>query len=175
MVLVEKGFEGGCMAGNTRQLKSNEQKILRLLMDNKGYTFREIAKLVNLNEVSVRRLYNKLKQEDVFHSLHIPNFPLLGYRIMMVQNIHIASPFLIETKSIMRNVLDEWSNCIDCHETYDGKIIARSVWKNAEEFKKAHADFYRKFGTDWLQREDIDMIPLDNQSRLIRIKDLGFS
>jgi DNA-binding Lrp family transcriptional regulator len=158
------------MSGNTRSLKANEQKILRLLMDNKGHTFREIAKQVNLNEVSVRRIYNKLMQEDVFQSLHIPNFPLLGYKIMMLQRIYIASPFLIETKNIIRNVLDEWNNCVDCHETYDGKIIARSVWKNAEEFKKAHADFYKKFGTEWLQRENIDMIPLDNSSRLIRIK-----
>lgn len=161
------------MSGNTRSLKANEQKILRLLMGNKGYTFREIAGKVNLNEVSVRRIYNKLLQEGVFHSLHIPNFPLLGYRIMMLQRIHITSPFLIETKNIIRNVLEEWDNCVDCHETYDGKIIARSVWRNAEEFKKAHADFYKKYGTEWLQREHIDMIPLDNSSRLIRIKDIA--
>ena len=143
-------------------------------MDNKGYSFREIAKMVNLNEVSVRRLYNKLKQDNVFYSLHIPNFPVLGYKIMMVQRIYIASPYLIETKNLIKNILDEWGNCIDCHETYDGKIIARSIWKNAEEFKKAHADFYKKFGTAWLQRENIDMVPLDHASRIVRIKDIEF-
>ncbi|MBW2967267.1 hypothetical protein KY362_02160 [Candidatus Woesearchaeota archaeon] len=152
-----------------RSLKANEQKVLRLLIDNKDLSFREIAKLVDLNEVSVRRLHNRLKLDNVFYSLNIPNFPALGYRIMMVQRIYITSPFLIETKKIMNNILSEWSNCIDCHETYDGKILARSVWRDPEEFKKAHACFYRKFGTDWLSREHIDMVPLDNTSRLFRV------
>ena len=165
---------GATMDSTTRSLKTNEEKVLRLLLDNQGYSFREIAKMVSLNEVSVRRLYNRMKQDNVFHSLHIPNFPILGYKIMMIQRIYIASPYLIETKNIIKNVLDEWGNCIDCHETYDGKIIVRSVWKNAEEFKKAHAGFYKKFGTSWLQRENIDMVPLDSTSRLIRIRDVKF-
>ncbi|NQU78797.1 winged helix-turn-helix domain-containing protein [Candidatus Woesearchaeota archaeon] len=150
-------------------LKINERKVLGLLIANRNLNFREIAKEINLNEVSVRRLHNKLKQENVFHTLHIPNFSVLGYKIMMVQRIYITSPFLIETKNIMKNIKSEWINCIDCHETYDGKIIARSVWRNAEEFKSAHAGFYKKFGTDWLQRENIDMIPLDGADQFIRI------
>ena len=152
----------------------NEEKVLKLLIENKDYTFREIAKQVSLNEVSVRRLHNKLKQENLFYNLNVPNFPALGYKIMMVQRIYVASPHLIETKKIISNILAEWRNRIDCHETYDGKIIARSVWRNAEEFKSAHASFYKKFGTDWLQREHIDMIPLDNTDRLIRISELAF-
>jgi hypothetical protein len=144
------------------------------LIENQDRTFRDIAKSVNLNEVSVRRLHNKLKQENVFYSLNVPNFPALGYKIMMVQRIYIASPYLIETRNIIKNILGEWGNCIDCHETYDGKVIARSVWKNAEEFKRAHADFYKKFGTAWLQREHIDMVPLNNAGRLIRINDIAF-
>jgi hypothetical protein len=133
-----------------------------------------MAKLVDLNEVSVRRLHNKLRQEDVFHALNIPNFPALGYKIMMVQRIYVTSPYLIEIRNIIRKIMGEWENCIDCHETYDGKILARSVWKDAEEFKKSHADFYKKFGTDWLQRESIDMVPLDNASRLIRVQGIDF-
>ncbi|MBN1543912.1 hypothetical protein JW898_00440 [Candidatus Woesearchaeota archaeon] len=155
-------------------LKVNEQRVLKLLIENKDYTFREIAKLINLNEVSVRRLHNKLKQDNLFYNVNVPNFPALGYRIMMVQRIYVASPFLIETKNIIRNLLGEWTNCIDCHETYDGKIISRSVWRNAEEFKRAHAAFYKKFGTEWLQREHIDMVPLDHADRLIRISELVF-
>lgn len=162
------------MQGSTGSLKVNEEKVLRLLIENKDYTFREIAKLVSLNEVSVRRLHNKLKQDNLFYNLNVPNFPALGYRIMMVQRIYVASPHLIETRNIMRNIMAEWKNCIDCHETYDGKIIARSVWRNAEEFKSAHAGFYKKFGTDWLQRENIDMVPLENTDRIIRINELGF-
>ena len=158
-----------------RLLKDNEKNILRLLLDNKDYSFKEIAKMVDLNEVSVRRIYNKLKQENIFYTLNIPNFPSLGYKIMMVQRIYIASPFLIETKKIMKNMLDEWVNCIDCHETYDGKILIRSVWKSAEEFKKAHADFYKKFGTEWLQREHIDMVPFDLGNRLIRVRDISIN
>lgn len=160
------------MSDSGRTLKANEKKILKILVENKDYTFREIAKLVNLNEVSVRRLHNKLKQENVFYSVNIPNFPALGYKILMIQRIHIASPYLIETKKIIRNILDEWGNCVDCHETYDGKIIARSVWRNAEGFKEAHADFYKKFGTAWLQREYIDMVPLDKAGKLVRINQL---
>lgn len=153
-------------------LKTNEKRVLKLLIENKDYTFRELAKMVNLNEVSVRRLHNKMKQDSMFYTLNIPNFPVLGYKIMMLQCIQIASPHLIETGKICKQISDEWTNCIDCHETYDGKIIARSVWKNAEEFKQAHADFYKKFGTVWLQHENIDMIPLDNANRLIRVNDI---
>jgi len=155
-----------------QSLKVNERKVLKLLMENRDYNFREIAKSVNLNEVSVRRLYNKLKQDNIFYTINVPNYAVLGYKIMMVQKIYVSSPYLIEMKSIMRNILGEWGNCTDCHETYDGKIIARSVWKNAEEFKKAHADFYKKYGTNWLQRENIDMVPLDNMTRLVRVNDM---
>lgn len=161
------------MSDARRTLKVNEKKILKLLVENKDYSFREIAKLVNLNEVSVRRLHNKLKQESVFYNVNIPNFPTLGYKIMMIQRIYITSPYLIETKKIIKNILEEWGNCVDCHETYDGKIIARSVWRNAEEFKDAHADFYKKFGTAWLQREHIDMVPLDNAGKLVRINQIA--
>jgi DNA-binding Lrp family transcriptional regulator len=162
------------MHNHNCSLKVNEKRILKLLIENQDRSFREIAKLVNLNEVSVRRLHNKLKQENVFYSLNIPNFSMLGYKIMMVQRIYIASPFLIETKNIMNNILGEWGNCIDCHETYDGKVIARSVWKNAEAFKESHANFYKKFGTDWLQREHIEMVPLDNGGKIVRINNIDF-
>ena len=157
----------------TCSLRLNEKKILQMLVENKNYVSREIAKSVELNEVSVRRIINRLKQENILYTLNIPNFPALGYKVMMVQRIYITSPFLIETKKIMQNMLNEWSNCIDCHETYDGKILARSVWKSAEEFKNAHAAFYRKFGTEWLQREHIDMIPLDEEQRMIRVKGIS--
>lgn len=157
-----------------RSLKSNEKRILQLMLENRDLSFREIAKLVGLNEVSVRRLHNKLRQDGVFYTLHIPNYPELGYRIMMVQRIYITSPFLIEMRKLIKNFQDEWDNCIDCHETYDGKVLCRSVWRNADEFKEAHASFYKKFGTAWLQRESIDMVPLDNASRLIRIKGVSF-
>jgi len=153
-------------------LKTNEQKILRLLLENKDYSSREIARKVGLNEVSVRRLSNKLRQDDVFHSLNIPNFPMLGYKVLMVQRIYVASPHLIEIPGIIRNIQDEWRNCIDCHETYDGKILVRSVWPAAEDFKTAHAGFFKKFGTEWLQREHIDMVPLDQKSRLINVRDI---
>ncbi len=162
------------MTENRRSLKVNEKKILKLLMDNKDYTFREIAKQVNLNEVSVRRLHNRLKQDDIFHSLNVPNFAALGYNILMLQKIHVTSPYLIETKKIISDLMAEWNNCIDCHETYDGKIFVRSVWRNAEAFKKAHADFYRKFGTKWLQQEHIDMVPLDHSAKMIRINGVDF-
>jgi DNA-binding Lrp family transcriptional regulator len=155
-------------------LKENEKRILKLLLENKDHSFREMAKLVDLNEVSVRRLHNKLRQEGVFQALNIPNFPALGYKIMMMQRIYVTSPYLIEIKNIIGQIMGEWENCIDCHETYDGKILARSVWKDAEEFKQAHADFYKKFGTAWLQRESIDMVPLDDGSRLVRVEGISF-
>lgn len=164
---------GAIGISHINSLKANEKRVLQILVENQDYTFREIAKRVGLNEVSVRRLHNKLKQEGVFRNINIPNFPLLGYRIMMVQRIYITSPHLIETKRIMKNILDEWPNCIDCHETYDGKIIARSIWSDAEAFKSAHAGFYKKFGTEWLQRENIDMVPLDHESHLVRINHIG--
>ncbi len=159
---------------NQNSLKVNERKVLQLLMENKDYSFREIAKLVNLNEVSVRRLHNKLKQDNVFYTLNIPNFSSLGYNIMMVQRIDISSPYVIEIRNIIKNMMGDWKNCTDCHETYDGKVIIRSIWRNAEEFKKAHAEFYKKHGTAWLAHEQIDMIPLDNSTRLLRVSDVAF-
>ncbi|MFC1723672.1 winged helix-turn-helix transcriptional regulator [Nanoarchaeota archaeon] len=161
------------MTQTSRSLKVNEQKILGLLLENKGYSFKEIAKLVGLNEVSVRRIHNRLKQEEIFTTLNIPNFPVLGYKILMVQKIHVSSPFLISTKKLIDSFMHEWDNCIDCHETYDGKIIVRSVWRNADCFKLAHTDFFRTHGTDWLDTEDIDMIPLDDDSEILRIKSMA--
>jgi len=159
------------MEGCPVSLKQNEQKVLKLLTENKDYSFREIAKLVGLNEVSVRRICNKLKLDGVFHTVNIPNFPALGYNVLMMQRIRVSGSHLIETKSIIGNVLKEWPNCIDCHETYDGKIIARSVWRNAEDFKEAHAGFYKKFGTGWLEHEEIDMVPLEGNGAFMRIQD----
>jgi len=160
------------MAEDTCSLKSNEQRVLKLLIENKDYSFRELAKITGLNEVSVRRLHNKLKQENVFYTLNVPNFPALGYKIMMLQLMWISSHHLIETRNIVKQVMDEWWNCLDCYETYDSRIVVRSIWKNAEDFKKAHAEFYKKHGTDWLDKEHIDMIPLDESSRFLRINEL---
>ena len=161
------------VSGKMRSLKANEQRILSLLIENQGYTFKEIAKKVGLNEVSVRRIHNRLRQENVFSTLNIPNFALLGYKVMIVQRMGVASSHLIETPRIICNFLDQWSNCIDCHETFDGKVIARSVWKSADEFKSHRLDLLKKFGTDWLQDEQIDMIPLDSSKDLLRIDDVS--
>jgi len=160
------------MAEDNCSLKVNEQRVLKLLVENKDYSFRELAKLTGLNEVSVRRIHNKLKEENVFSTVNIPNFSKLGYKIMMLQLIWISSHHLIETKNIIRMVMDEWWNCIDCFETYDSRIVVRSVWKNAEDFKSAHAEFYKKHGTDWLDKEHIDMIPLESSGRIIRISSI---
>ncbi|HII71509.1 TPA: winged helix-turn-helix transcriptional regulator [Candidatus Woesearchaeota archaeon] len=155
-----------------RSLKDNERRILSLLVENQDYTFKEIAKLVGLNEVSVRRIHHRLRQENVFHTLNIPNFSLLGYRMLILQNITVTSPFLIQTKRMMGCFLDEWPNCVCCHETYDGKILVRSVWRDADDFKKAHGFFFQKHGTDWIAGEQIDMVPLDHCSEILRIKDI---
>jgi len=150
-------------------MRQNEEKVLRLVIENRGLTYKKIGDIVGLNEVSIRRICNKLKEEKMYRSVHIPNFPSLGLHVMMIQQLELKSSFLIEAKNIVGNFKMEWDNCIDGLESFDGKLIVRSIWKDTESFKQARAEFYKKFGTEWLQRENTDMIPLDGEE-LIRFK-----
>lgn len=153
----------------TYRMRQNEERILRLVIENNDRSYKEIGEKVGLNEVSVRRICNKLKDEGLYRTVHIPNFPSLGLHVLMVQQLELKSPFLIEAKKIIDNFKSEWDNCIDGLESFDGKLIIRSIWKDNESFKTARAEFYKKFGTDWLKRENTDMVPL-NGEELIRFK-----
>ncbi|MBW3000041.1 winged helix-turn-helix domain-containing protein [Candidatus Woesearchaeota archaeon] len=151
-------------------LKKNEQAVLHHLLLNEGLSHKEIGKKIGINEASVRRICNKLRQENVYYNLNVPNFSLLGKKVLMVQKIHISSPHLIEIRNIINNILADWGSCVDCKETFDGRIIVRSIWENTQAFRKAHAAFFKKHGTEWLTRESIDLIPLGEEGKFIRVK-----
>ncbi len=156
---------------STRSLKVNEKRVLELLLENKGYTFKEIAKEVDLNEVSVRRIHNRLRQDGVFTNLNIPNYALLGFRTMIVQSIKVASSSLVETGRLMRSLM-QWNNCVDCYETYDGKIIVRSVWSSPDDFKHARDIFLKENGSSWFEQETVDMVPLNDKQCFINIRNI---
>ena len=67
-------------------------------------------------------------------------------------------------------IVSDWDNCIDCHSTFDGKVILRSVWRSTEEFRNARNIFHRRFGMDWLVSEELDMIPLSENRPLFNVR-----
>lgn len=133
-------------------------------------SYQDIGKKVGLNEASVRRICNNLRQEDVFYQLNVPNFASLGHSVLIIQTIHISNGSFMQAKEIADNFRKEWDNCVDCHETFDWKIIVRSIWPNVETFKNKHVEFFKKNGTSWLTKENIDLVPLKEDGKFIRIK-----
>jgi hypothetical protein len=152
------------------RLRNNEQAVLKYLLSNEGHTYQDIGKKVGLNEASVRRICNNLRTEDVFYQLNVPNFAGLGHTVMIIQTMHLSNAAFMQAKEISDNFKKEWDNCVDCHETFDWKIIIRSVWPNVEAFKCKHVEFFKKYGTSWLTKESIDLIPLKEDSKFIRIR-----
>lgn len=150
----------------------SEQRILDHVTRNPNATMKELAKAAGIDENSARRMYNRLFAENVCSQVILPNYALLGYRVMIVQKLSIKSRSLADIPFITAKIESEWSNCIDCHETFDGKVYVRSVWPNAEEFKNARTRFHQKHGMDWLAGEEVDMVPLNEQRSVIKIRSL---
>lgn len=149
-----------------------ERRILGYILQNTNATPKEIARAVGVNEQTARRLYNRLFAENVCSQIIVPNYPLLGFRVMIIQKLDVKSRSLSDIPFIASKIESEWSNCIDCHETFDGKIYVRSVWKSAEEFKNARTKFHQRHGMDWLAGEDVDMIPLNAQKSVFKSRSL---
>lgn len=133
-------------------------------------SYQDIGKKVGLNEASVRRICNNLRQEDVFYQINVPNFAALGFTVLIIQTIHVANGSFMQAKEIAENFKKEWDNCVDCQETFDWKIIVRSIWPSVESFKNKHVEFFKKYGTSWLTKESIDLVPLKEDGKFIRIK-----
>jgi hypothetical protein len=91
---------------------------------------------------------------------------------MIIQKLSVKSRSLPDVPFITSKIESEWKNCIDCHETFDGKVYVRTVWRNAEEFKNARTKFHQKHGMDWLAGEEVDMVPLNEQRSVIKVKSL---
>jgi DNA-binding Lrp family transcriptional regulator len=153
-------------------LDSVERRILGYVTENMNATPKEIARAVGTDEQTARRLYNRLFAENACSQLIVPNYALLGYKVMMIQKLRLKSTSLPDTHRLMSKIESEWRNCIDCHETFDGSIYVRSVWRNAEAFKDARARLHQKHGVDWLESEDVDMVPLSEQRGVIRVRSL---
>ncbi len=149
-----------------------EKRILDFITKDVNATPKEIARASGTDESTVKRLYNRLFAENVCSQVILPNYALLGYRVMIVQRLGVKSGSLPDLHFIVSKILAEWKNCIDCHETFDGKIYVRSVWRDAEEFKEARTRFHQRHGTDWLAGEEVDMVPLNERKRLIDVKSL---
>ncbi|MFC1752759.1 winged helix-turn-helix transcriptional regulator [Thermoproteota archaeon] len=151
-------------------LKENELKVLHSILLNKNLSYGEIAKESGITEGSVRRISNRMKQEGIFKEMNVPNFAMLGFKVMILQIVKIASPRAKDIPSIIRKVKDKWHNCVDCHETFDGKIVIRSVWKEPDDFKNSRTQLHQEIGTDWLLQEDIEMIPLETRKEFIMMR-----
>jgi hypothetical protein len=153
-------------------LEGKERKVLSSISKNPSATPREIARETGIDEQTARRLYNRIFAESVCSQVVLPNYPLLGYSVMIIQKLLVKSKSLTQIPAIVAKIESEWSNCIDLHETFDGKICVRSVWKNAEDFKDARKMFHQKHGMDWLAGEEVDMVPLNEQRGVIRVRSL---
>jgi len=154
------------------ELDEAERKILSHITKNANATPKEIARAANIDELTAKRLYNRLFAENVCSQVIVPNYALLGYKVMIVQKLGIKSKSLSDIPLITSKIEAEWMNCIDCHETFDGKVYVRSVWKNAEDFKNARTRLHQKYGMDWLAGEEVDMVPLNSQRSMMKVRSL---
>ena len=154
------------------RLDETERRILDYITRNANATEKEIAKAAGTDENTARRLYNRLFAENACSQVILPNYALLGYKVMIVQKLKVKNKSLPDVHFIMSKIDSEWGNCLDCHETFDGKIFVRSVWKNAEEFKNARIRFHQKHGMDWLAGEEVDMVPLNEQRSIMKVRSL---
>jgi DNA-binding Lrp family transcriptional regulator len=154
------------------KLDDKEKRILDCITRNVNATPKEIAKAADVDDQTARRLYNRLFAENACSQLILPNYALLGYKVMIIQRLSVKNKSLPDVPFITSKIESEWSNCIDCHETFDGKIFVRSVWKNAEEFKNARIRLHQKHGMDWLEGEEVDMVPLNEQRNILKVRSL---
>ena len=154
------------------KLDETEKRIIDYITKNVNATPKEIAKAADTDEQTAKRLYNRLFAENACSQIILPNYALLGYKVMIVQKLRVKNKSLPDVQFITSKIESEWSNCIDCHETFDGKIFVRSIWKNAEEFKNARIRLHQKHGMDWLAGEEVDMVPLNEQRSIIKVRSL---
>jgi len=154
------------------QLDDVERKVLDFMTKNVSATPREMAKAVGINENMAKKLYNKLFAENVCSQLIVPNYAMLGYEVMIIQRLKIKSKNLPDIPLITARIESDWRNCIDCHETFDGKIYVKSVWRNAEEFKNARTRLHENQDMKWLSSEEVDMVPLNERRNIIKVRSL---
>jgi DNA-binding Lrp family transcriptional regulator len=154
------------------RLDGTERKIMDYVTENAHATPKEIARAVDTDEQTARRLYNRLFAENACSQVILPNYAMLGFKVMIIQKLKVKNKSLPDVAFIKAKIESEWTNCIDCHETFDGKIFVRSVWKNAEEFKDARIRLHQKHGMEWLSGEEVDMVPLNEQRSIFRVKSL---
>ena len=161
--------------GVVKRLGPKEVKILGSIIAGNGLfarrdlSFRELARAADTDEKTAKRLYNRLFAENVCSHVVIPNYSLLGYNVMMIQKFSVKKEALPDIGLLVARMMSQWKNCIDCMETFDGKILMRSVWKSAPEFRDARSDFHSRFGIDWLEKEELEMVPLDTNKRMLKI------
>lgn len=156
----------------TYTLDETEKRILSYMMRNPNATPKEMARAADTDDNTAKRLYNRLFAENACSQVILPNYALLGFKVMIIQKLRIKSKSLPDLPFITSKFESEWSSCIDCHETFDGKLYVRSVWRNAEEFKEARTRFHERNGMEWLAGEEVDMVPLNEQRGVIKPRSL---
>jgi len=149
-----------------------ETRMLDYMSRNTNATMKELAKSVGVDEQTAKRIHNRMFAENVCSQIFVPNYALLGYKVMIVQKLNVNSNSLPDVPYITSKILSEWKNCIDCHETFDGKIYVRSVWRNADEFRSSRTKFHKRHGMDWLAGEEVDMVPLNPERSIINVRSL---
>ena len=154
------------------ELCREERRILSYIIANMNATPKEIARAVSIDEQTAKRLYNRLFAENACSQLIVPNYALLGYKVMMIQKLKLKGDSLPDTHFLVSKIESEWKNCIGCHETFDGSIYVKSVWRNAEEFKDARTVLHQKHGLEWLESEEVDMVPLSEHKGVMSIRSL---
>ncbi|MFC1723676.1 hypothetical protein ACFL0V_06045 [Nanoarchaeota archaeon] len=151
-------------------MKKEQRKILDFILNNPNPTIKEIARQTCLEESITRRHFNSLFIDGLCDTLIMPNYSLLGYRAMAIQKFKLKTQFIPYIADIKHQIMEKWTNCIDCLETFDNNLIVRSVWKDPESFKDARADILTD--CNWLEKENVDIIPLHADLPLLRINSL---
>ena len=149
------------------KLKKNELETLRHLLA--GLPFKEIAKNTCLNEVTIRRIAQRLKKRKIYSSLNLPDFAKLEYNFLVIQRLTVSSRFYLEINSILEDFRCHWPNCLDYKETIDNRLVIRSVWRSIDDFRRAKREFHQRKGKEWIKEESLDIIPLKEDEELIRI------
>jgi DNA-binding Lrp family transcriptional regulator len=154
------------------QLDETEKRILDYITKNANATIKEIAKAVGTDDHTAKRLYNRLFAENVVSQMMLPNYALLGFEVMIIQRLKIKSKHLPDIPLITAKIESDWKNCIDCHETFDGKVYVKSIWHNAEEFKNARTRLHEAHDMNWLSSEEVDMVPLNERRNIVKVRSM---
>ena len=124
--------------------KEDEKKVMNCLFQNNSCTIKEISKETGIEFNKVNRIYNRILSEGFCSRIFLPNYGLIGYNILIIQRINVRRKELGNIDLIRTRFKKEWVNCLDIHETFDGLVYIRSVWKSPEDFSIAKNRLHEK-------------------------------